>query len=100
MDNRDKELEALEAKHLDEASTDAQRSPIDFPRMMRIQHPSCQALPQSNEWLERLYAGDRMPREKKTDGVRPHAVMGSLDGFSRRRANERFGWNESNGDTE
>ena len=61
----DTNLDALAAAHREERSAEGTNTPIDRPRLMRIQLPAGGHLPASSRWLERLYAGERMPREKK-----------------------------------
>jgi RHH-type proline utilization regulon transcriptional repressor/proline dehydrogenase/delta 1-pyrroline-5-carboxylate dehydrogenase len=70
------DLDRLEQMHEREERADAQRA-IDAPRMMRVLRPLGGALPESTKWLERLYAGDRVPREKKLpvfDHARSHGA--------------------------
>ena len=65
MTDKKSRLDELAQKHLQEGLTEAKRTPIDRPRTLRIQLPHDGHLPESENWLARLYAGDRMPREKK-----------------------------------
>ena len=65
MTDQKRRLDELAQKHLQEGLTEAKRTPIDRPRTLRIQLPHDGHLPESENWLARLYAGDRMPREKK-----------------------------------
>ncbi|HEY4056455.1 MAG TPA: aldehyde dehydrogenase family protein [Kofleriaceae bacterium] len=59
------DLEGLEARHVDEENAEAARTLVDNPRPMSIHRPAGGVLPQSAELLARLYAGDRVPKEKK-----------------------------------
>nr|MDQ3036666.1 aldehyde dehydrogenase family protein [Myxococcota bacterium] len=77
------DLDRLEAMHEREEHAEEGRTAIDAPRPMRIAGPEGGALPESTRWLERLYAGDRVPREKKQivfDHLRSHGPwMVSVD---------------------
>ncbi len=77
------ELDRLEARHVAEEAADASRDLLDDPRPVGLRRPSGGALPKSSAWLERLYAGDRMAREKKPgvfDHLRSHGPwMVSVD---------------------
>lgn len=55
----------LEAQHAAEESAEAMRNWLDRPRPIALQRPSGGALPASEAWLSRLYAGDRVPKDKK-----------------------------------
>ncbi len=59
------ELDRLEASHIAEEAAEAQRSFVDAPRPMAVTKPVGGKLPQSEAYLARLYAGDRVPKEKK-----------------------------------
>ncbi len=65
------DLDALEARHEAEEAAEAERTLVDEPRPMRLVRPKGGRLPASEGWLERLYAGDRVVREKKP-GVFDH----------------------------
>ncbi|HET7506208.1 MAG TPA: aldehyde dehydrogenase family protein, partial [Kofleriaceae bacterium] len=59
------DLDRLEHQHADEEAAEASRQLIDLPRPMQIRRPAGGKLPESSALLARLYAGDRVPREKK-----------------------------------
>ena len=59
------DLDRLEAQHAREEQTEAARTLIDLPRPMHIHRPAGGKLPESEALLARLYAGDRVPKEKK-----------------------------------
>jgi len=59
------DLDRLEARHQREEHSEAERNLIDDPRPRRPSFPEDGSLPRSEEWLRRLYAGDRIVREKK-----------------------------------
>jgi acyl-CoA reductase-like NAD-dependent aldehyde dehydrogenase/acetylornithine/succinyldiaminopimelate/putrescine aminotransferase/GNAT superfamily N-acetyltransferase len=59
------DLDALDARHTEEERRDAARLLVDHPRPLRIERPKHGALPISSRWLERLYAGNRIVRDKK-----------------------------------
>jgi RHH-type transcriptional regulator, proline utilization regulon repressor / proline dehydrogenase / delta 1-pyrroline-5-carboxylate dehydrogenase len=59
------DLDRLEAQHQGEEACESLRSLIDLPRPMSIHKPPGGKLPESEAWLARLYAGDRVPKEKK-----------------------------------
>jgi len=59
------DLERLEGQHAQEEHAEAERVLVDNPRPMTIQRPLGGRLPQSEALLARLYAGDRVPKEKK-----------------------------------
>ncbi|MDB4960026.1 MAG: Aldehyde Dehydrogenase [Myxococcales bacterium] len=59
------DLERLEQQHTQEETAEAVRTLIDLPRPMHIHRPLGGRLPESEGLLARLYAGDRVPREKK-----------------------------------
>lgn len=77
------DLDRLEAMHEREEREEEGRTALDRPRPMRVTRPRGGAMPESTRWLERLYAGDRVPREKKLfvlDHVRSHGPwMVSVD---------------------
>ncbi|UJR87105.1 aldehyde dehydrogenase family protein [Sandaracinus amylolyticus] len=77
------DLERLEAMHDAEERAEANRTPSADARPMRVVRPKGGAVPESTKWVERLYAGDRVPREKKQlvfDHVRSHGpFMVSVD---------------------
>jgi acyl-CoA reductase-like NAD-dependent aldehyde dehydrogenase/4-aminobutyrate aminotransferase-like enzyme/GNAT superfamily N-acetyltransferase len=98
------DLDHLELRHAQEESAEAQRSLASTPRPQGIRRPKHGALPRSTEWLERLYAGDRIVRDKKplvVDHLRssgPYLVsvdeppLSVLDGMSQ-TATSPFGFN-------
>ena len=59
------DLDHLEAQHVAEDNEEATRTLVDSPRPMSILRPKGGKLPLSDAWLQRLYAGDRVPKEKK-----------------------------------
>ncbi|MBP6631462.1 MAG: aldehyde dehydrogenase family protein [Kofleriaceae bacterium] len=59
------DLDRLERQHTGEEACEAARNLVDSPRPMAVARPPGGRLPTSAEWLARLYAGDRVPREKK-----------------------------------
>ncbi|HUJ58390.1 MAG TPA: aldehyde dehydrogenase family protein [Kofleriaceae bacterium] len=59
------DLDRLERQHAAEESTEAARDLLDAPRPMHLARPRGGKLPESEAYLARLYAGDRVPREKK-----------------------------------
>ena len=59
------DLDRLEAQHAAEEDAEAARHLIDLPRPMHVQRPAGGRLPASEALLARLYAGDRVPKEKK-----------------------------------
>lgn len=65
------DLDALEARHAAEEREEARRNLLDDPRPLRVATPPGGRLPASEAWLERLYAGNRIVREKKP-GVFDH----------------------------
>ncbi len=58
-------LDQLEERHITEEAEEAKRSLIETPRPMAMMLPRGGVLPRSEHWLTRLYAGDRVVREKK-----------------------------------
>lgn len=61
----DPDFDSLEARHAAEEAAEAARNLLDTPRPMSIRLPRGGRLPESDAWLTRLYAGDRVVREKK-----------------------------------
>jgi RHH-type proline utilization regulon transcriptional repressor/proline dehydrogenase/delta 1-pyrroline-5-carboxylate dehydrogenase len=59
------DLDRMERQHTDEEAAEAARRLIDLPRPMSITRPAGGHLPASAALLARLYAGDRIPKEKK-----------------------------------
>ena len=59
------DLDRLEAQHAGEEACEALRHLVDHPRPMSIQRPPGGRMPESEALLARLYAGDRVPKEKK-----------------------------------
>lgn len=59
------DLDRLELQHAQEEGQEAGRQLVDLPRPMSIARPAGGKLPTSEAYLARLYAGDRVPREKK-----------------------------------
>ena len=59
------DLDRLEAQHAGEEAAEAARHLIDLPRPMHLSRPAGGKLPASEALLARLYAGDRVPKEKK-----------------------------------
>ncbi|MEO8706569.1 MAG: aldehyde dehydrogenase family protein, partial [Kofleriaceae bacterium] len=59
------DLERLEAQHAQEEAVEAGRHLLDLPRPMHMQRPVGGRLPESEVLLARLYAGERVPKEKK-----------------------------------
>ena len=59
------DLDRLENQHAGEEKAEASRSLIGMPRPMHMLRPAGGRLPKSEAWLARLYAGDRVPKEKK-----------------------------------
>jgi RHH-type transcriptional regulator, proline utilization regulon repressor / proline dehydrogenase / delta 1-pyrroline-5-carboxylate dehydrogenase len=59
------DLDRLESQHAREEAEEATRSLIDMPRPMQMLRPAGGRLPKSETLLARLYAGDRVPKEKK-----------------------------------
>lgn len=65
------DLEDLAAAHHAEEQAEIAFDVLDTPRPMAVRRPAGGHLPQSEMWLERFYAGNRMVREKKP-GVFDH----------------------------
>ena len=66
------DLIALAARHDAESTAEDARGALGRARPLTIVRPAGGHLPVSDDWLERLYAGNRMAREKKP-GVFDHA---------------------------
>jgi len=65
------DLDALDAAHAAEERDEAARRLVDTPRPLAPSLPPGGRVPASDAWLERLYAGGRIVREKKP-GVFDH----------------------------
>ncbi len=59
------DLDQLAARHLAEEREEGTRRLIDLPRVLSRRQPPGGRMPQSQAWLDRLYAGDRVVRERK-----------------------------------
>ena len=59
------DLDRLETLHAREETEEAERRLVDNPRPMALGRPHGGVLPESAALLARLYAGDRVPKEKK-----------------------------------
>ncbi|HVV85110.1 MAG TPA: aldehyde dehydrogenase family protein [Kofleriaceae bacterium] len=59
------DLDRLEAQHAAEDAAEAARTLIDDPRPLTLRRPPGGKLPVSDAWLVRLYAGDRVVKDKK-----------------------------------
>ena len=59
------DLDRIERQHVAEEEAEAARRLVDMPRPMSIGRPAGGVLPESAALLARLYAGDRVPKEKK-----------------------------------
>ncbi|HTR52108.1 MAG TPA: aldehyde dehydrogenase family protein [Kofleriaceae bacterium] len=59
------DLDRLEAQHAAEEVAECGRSLVETPRPMALARPAGGKLPDSEAYLARLYAGDRVPKEKK-----------------------------------
>jgi acyl-CoA reductase-like NAD-dependent aldehyde dehydrogenase/4-aminobutyrate aminotransferase-like enzyme len=59
------DLDRMEVQHVAEEAAEAARVLLDLPRPMHVQLPPGGKLPESADLLARLYAGDRVPKEKK-----------------------------------
>jgi 4-aminobutyrate aminotransferase-like enzyme len=59
------DLDRLEQRHVAEEEQEAARRLVDMPRPMALSRPAGGVLPESAQLLARLYAGDRVPKEKK-----------------------------------
>ncbi len=59
------DLDGLAVQHAAEEAEESRRTFVDSPRPMAVVKPLGGKLPQSEVYLTRLYAGDRVPKEKK-----------------------------------
>ncbi len=59
------DLDRMERQHAAEEAAEAARTLIETPRPMSVLRPKDGHLPESAALLARLYAGDRVPKEKK-----------------------------------
>jgi 4-aminobutyrate aminotransferase-like enzyme/GNAT superfamily N-acetyltransferase len=59
------DLDRLERQHASEEAAESARTLVDTPRPMALHRPPGGKLPASEAYLARLYAGDRVPKEKK-----------------------------------
>ena len=59
------DLDRLERQHVAEEDVEVARDLVELPRPMSIHRPKGGNLPTSAAWLARLYAGDRVAKEKK-----------------------------------
>jgi RHH-type transcriptional regulator, proline utilization regulon repressor / proline dehydrogenase / delta 1-pyrroline-5-carboxylate dehydrogenase len=59
------DLDRIERQHTAEEQAEAARTLIEMPRPMAVLRPRGGTLPESAALLARLYAGDRVPKEKK-----------------------------------
>jgi len=59
------DLDHFEAQHAAEEAAELARVLVDHPRPLALQRPPGGSLPASEAWLARLYAGDRVVKEKK-----------------------------------
>jgi acyl-CoA reductase-like NAD-dependent aldehyde dehydrogenase/4-aminobutyrate aminotransferase-like enzyme/GNAT superfamily N-acetyltransferase len=59
------DLDLLEQQHAAEDAAEAARTLIDDPRPLTLRRPRGGKLPTSDSWLIRLYAGDRVVKDKK-----------------------------------
>ncbi len=59
------DLDRMEVQHEAEELAESGRHLIDLPRPMHLARPTGGVLPESAALLARLYAGDRVPKEKK-----------------------------------
>ena len=59
------ELDPLEQRHGREECMEASRNLVDTPRPFSTNLPTGGIMPKSEHWLTRLYAGERVVREKK-----------------------------------
>ena len=77
------DLEVLDETHRREELAEAERRVRDNPRPLRPQLPRGGRVPESDAWLDRLYADERIVREKKplvVDHVRSLGpIMASVD---------------------
>jgi len=61
----DPDLDRLEARHAAEEAAEVARDPLAHPRPAQARFPIGGVLPESEKWQRRLYAADRIPREKR-----------------------------------
>lgn len=61
----DPDLDRLEAQHAAEDAVEAARTLVEDARPLGLRRPKGGQMPTSDGWLIRLYAGDRVVREKK-----------------------------------
>lgn len=59
------DLDRMERQHVAEEAAEASRTLVENPRPMSLLRPKGGVLPDSAALLARLYAGDRVPKEKK-----------------------------------
>jgi RHH-type transcriptional regulator, proline utilization regulon repressor / proline dehydrogenase / delta 1-pyrroline-5-carboxylate dehydrogenase len=59
------DLDRMAQQHAEEEAAEAARNLIELPRPMQIQRPAGGKLPESAAQLARLYAGDRVPKDRK-----------------------------------
>jgi RHH-type proline utilization regulon transcriptional repressor/proline dehydrogenase/delta 1-pyrroline-5-carboxylate dehydrogenase len=59
------DLDHLDAQHAAEDRRESGRSLLEEPRPLGLRFPAGGRLPESESWLTRLYAGERVVREKK-----------------------------------
>ena len=59
------DLDRYERLHVAEEAAEQARFLVDNPRPLKLERPAHGALPRSEAWLGRLYAGDRVVKEKK-----------------------------------
>ncbi len=59
------DLDRLESQHAAEDAAESARTLIDDPRPLTLRRPKGGKLPTSDSWLIRLYAGDRVVKDKK-----------------------------------
>lgn len=59
------DLDRLEALHAREERAEGERDLLETPRVRHLAFPPGGRLPTSEGWLRRLYAGGRVPKEKK-----------------------------------
>jgi hypothetical protein len=80
------DLDRLERQHTAEEAAETARTLIDTPRPMHLARPTGGHLPQSAALLARLYAGDRVPKEKKPPVIDHLRSAGPWAGVGRQRA--------------
>jgi acyl-CoA reductase-like NAD-dependent aldehyde dehydrogenase/4-aminobutyrate aminotransferase-like enzyme/GNAT superfamily N-acetyltransferase len=59
------DLDLMAAQHAEDEAAEAARHLIDLPRPMAVRRPPGGKLAESSALLARLYAGDRVPRDRK-----------------------------------